>query len=279
MNGAPSNTGTTGTFNVFSEKRTVRFGNIDRSNTLTVASTFDFFQEAAISHAEALGVGRDMMTQAGRVWVLSRIGMFMERRPRCGEILTVRSWPRGLHKLFAVRDYDILDAGGASIVRGRSGWLILDMEKRRPLRPETALDSPLPLNEGLDALPAGGADNEVPSGLAARLNAENPAAVKMTRAARYSDIDYNGHMNNARYIQWIQDALDPEIFENARQIRLDINYLAEVKPGEIIDLLTLPFALGADAAAGYPGLPRAAFAVEGRRGGENVFRAELWTGA
>ena len=274
MNSTPDSTG-----NVFSEELTIRFGNIDRSNTLTVASTFDFFQEAAISHAEALGVGRDVMTQAGRVWVLSRIGVFMERRPRYGETVTVRSWPRGLHKLFAVRDYDIVDAGGASIVRGRSGWLILDMEKRRPLRPETALDSPLPLNEGLNALLSGGTGNEVQPGLAARLDADSPATAKMTRAARYSDIDYNGHMNNARYIQWIEDALDPEIFESARQIRLDINYLAEVKPGETIDLLTLPVTPGAESAAtGYPGLPRSAFAVEGRRSGESVFRSELRTG-
>ena len=273
MNSAPDSTG-----NVFSEELSIRFGNIDRSNTLTVASTFDFFQEAAISHAEALGVGRDVMTQAGRVWVLSRIGVFMERRPRYGETVTVRSWPRGLHKLFAVRDYDIVDAGGASIVRGRSGWLILDMEKRRPLRPETALDCPLPLNEGLNALLSDGTGNEVQPGLAARLDADSPAAAKMTRAARYSDIDYNGHMNNARYIQWIEDALDPEILESARQIRLDINYLAEVKPGECIDLLTLPFTPGAESAAGYPCLPGAAFAVEGRRSGESVFRSELRTG-
>lgn len=259
---------------IFSEKVSVRFGDIDRSDTLTLASTFDFFQEAAISHAGILGVGRDAMKRTGMVWVLSRIGVFMERRPRFGETVTVRSWPRGSYKLFAVRDYDISDAEDRPVVRGRSGWLILDIEKRRPLRPQTAMES-LPLNAGVDSLPGSGAGNEVPAGLIARPGA---GSVRMTRSACYSDIDYNGHMNNTRYIQWIQDMLDPEILESARQIRLDINYLSEVRPGEAVELRLLPLK-EEGAGAGYPARPRAAFAAEGCRAGESVFRAELRTGA
>jgi acyl-ACP thioesterase len=258
---------------IFSEKVPVRFGNIDRSDTLTLSATFDFFQEAAISHAEILGVGRDAMKRTGMVWVLSRIGVFMERRPRFGEMVTVRSWPRGSHKLFAVRDYDIRDAEDRPVVRGRSGWLILDIEKRRPLRPQMAMQS-LPLNSGVDSLPGAGMGNEVPAGLIARPDAN----VRITRNACYSDIDYNGHMNNTRYIQWIQDMLDPKILESARQIRLDINYLSEVKPGEAVDLCLVLLNGESAGTAGYPVQPSAAFAAEGRRGEENVFRAELRTG-
>jgi acyl-ACP thioesterase len=240
----------------------IPFGAVDRSDRLTLASAFDFFQDAAIDHAEALGLGRQAMARTGQAWVLSRISVLMERRPRFGEIVTVRSWPRGWEKLFALRDYDIRDQSDTPIVRGRSSWIILDIEKRRPLRPQAIMDS-LPLNQGLDALPGGG------GGLEARENLTRAGE----RRAAYSDIDYNGHVNNTRYIQWIQDITEPEVLEGAEQIRLDINYLSEVKPGEQTALWTGPIVPGCPAEAGV------ARAIEGRRGedGPAVFRAELRT--
>jgi acyl-ACP thioesterase len=253
---------------IWQETFSVRFGDIDRSDRLTLASVFDFFQEAAISHAENLGVGRAAMDLAKQVWVLSRISVFLERRPKMGETITVRTWPRGWERLFALRDYDIRDASNTPIVRGRSGWLILDSEKRRPLRPQAAMTN-LPLNEGLDALPGGGA------GLETRVLDKAGE-----RRAAYSDIDYNGHVNNTRYIQWIQDITEPEILEKAERIRLDINYLSEIRPGEITELWTAPIPAGEAKPADGAGLNAAAAAYEGRRQGDGqaAFRAELRTG-
>ncbi|MDR1899115.1 MAG: acyl-ACP thioesterase [Treponema sp.] len=243
---------------IFQETFPLRFGAIDRSDRLTLASTFDLFQEVAISHAEHLGVGRDSMAKTRQGWILSRISVQMDRRPVFGETITVRSWPRGWEKLFALRDYDIRDASGAAVVRGRSNWLILDLDKRRPLRPQAVMDG-LPLNEGIDALPSaanslGTRDNLVKAG---------------ERRALYSDIDYNGHVNNTRYIQWIQDTVDGSLLESADRMLLDINYLSEILPGETTEIWIAPLA---------PDLPvTGAFAFEGRKSGEGqaAFRAEL----
>jgi acyl-ACP thioesterase len=232
------------------------FRDIDRSDRLTLAATFDFFQEAAISHAEFLGVGRESMARTGQVWILSRMSVLMERRPKYRETVTVRSWPRGWEKLFALRDYDIRDASDTPLVRGRSCWLIIDIEKRRPLRPQAVMEA-LPLNEGIDALPSG----------ASGLEPRNSLVKAGERKALYSDIDYNGHVNNARYIQWIQDVIEPEQLERAEKMRLDINYLNEIKPGETTEIFFAPLE------------EEGAFAFEGRKpGGEArqaAFRAEL----
>jgi acyl-ACP thioesterase len=270
--------------NIWQESVPVRFGDIDRSDRLTLAAIFDFFQEAAISHADNLGVGRDSMAQTRQVWILSRMSVQVDRRPKYGETIKVRSWPRGGEKLFALRDYDIRDALDKPLVRGRSGWIILDMEKRRPLRPQALMEG-LPQNEGLDALPSGAA------GLAELKNPQKAAQ----RQAGYSDLDYNGHVNNVRYIQWIQDILDPALLEGAGRMRLDINYLNEILPGETIELWQAQAeglmggvesapgetgdAEGTPGAKGAPegALPSHAFAFEGRKaeGGQLAFRAEL----
>jgi hypothetical protein len=89
-------------------------------------------------------------------------------------------------------------------------------------------------------------------------------------------------MNNTRYIQWIQDLFNPELLEKAGQIRLDINYLSEALYGEELSLVTAPLMdLAGESPAensAYPARPAAAFAIEGRREGQAVFRAELRTG-
>ena len=74
---------------IWREQVPVRFGSVDRSDRLTLWSVFDFFQEAAISHAENLGVGRDALAQSGQAWILSRLSIFVERRPAYGEPVIV----------------------------------------------------------------------------------------------------------------------------------------------------------------------------------------------
>jgi acyl-ACP thioesterase len=251
------------------EKYPIPFDAIDTSDRLTAAATFDFFQEAAVNHAEHRGVGREALVKTGQVWVLSRISVQWDRRPKWREEVTVRSWPRGWEKLFALRDYDIRDAEDRPIVRGRSGWIVLDMEKRRPLRPQTVMAN-LPLNDGINALTGS------PAAVETRPDFKRPSTRIGARKAAYSDIDYNGHVNNTRYIQWIQDTIEPGVLEAACQMRLDINYLSEVKFGETVELWSTPIDFAeVSAVAGVFGAADWAYAFEGRRAGAAAFRAEL----
>ena len=241
---------------VWTENRMVRFGSIDTSNSLTLNAVFDFFQEAAISHADNLGVGRGALAKANQAWILSRMSVLVDRRPLYGETLTVRTWPRGSEKLFILRDYDIRDSDDIPVVRARSCWLIIDMEKRRPLRPQSIIDG-LPLNDGMDALPRAACPTE-------RTNLTE----KAKRRALYTDLDYNGHVNNVSYIRWIEDALSPGLPEKAQQMRLDINYMNEILPGEVTAILSAK--IEDTAGDSFFG------AFEGRKAqGETAFRAEL----
>jgi acyl-ACP thioesterase len=256
----PADPKESGVVNIWQETFPVRFGAIDRSDRLTLDAVFQFFQETAICHAENLGVGREDMARTGQIWILSRMSVIVDRRPNYCETITVRSWPRGGEKLFAVRNYDIRDKDDKAAVSARSAWIILDMEKRRPLRPQSIMDN-LPQNEGLDALAP---DANGIAALAERSNLQLAAE----RKALYTDVDYNGHVNNVRYIQWIEDTLDPQLLEKAGKMRFDINYLNEILGGETAEILSAQID-GEDNAK--------VFAFEGRKkdGGQAAFRAEL----
>jgi len=264
MNCDPANPKSSGIVDVWQETNSVRFGAVDISDRLTLSSVFDYFQEAAISHAENLGVGRETMADTGQVWILSRITVHVKKRPEYRDSVIVRSWPRGWEKLFAIRDYEIKSKENDTLVSARSAWLIVDIGKRRPLRPQAVMDS-LPQNEGLEALSP--EEGEVASGLTVRENLQKTSE----RKALYSDLDFNGHVNNVRYVQWIEDSIDPQVLGKAEKMRLDINYLSEVMAGETIELFS---------ASVHE--TKNAFAFEGRKKqngaaspGQAAFRAEL----
>jgi acyl-ACP thioesterase len=231
---------------------------VDGAGRLTMAAVYNYCQEIAGNHAALLGVGEDFMKANGIVWILSRMSAVLESRPARGSRIRVRTWPRGTDRLFAIRDYELNNEAGTVVGRGRSAWLIVDAATFRPRRPE-AFTAGLPTNEGLEALPDG----------ALALAAGDGLERATDRSVAYSDIDYNGHMNNARYVQWIQDVMAPDTLNAPARLRLDINYLAEMKPGSAAGI----FMKYVDGLDGWG----SRYVLEGRAAtsGQTTFRAAL----
>lgn len=250
---------------IFDEGFKVCTWDVDVADRLTMAAAYNYCQEVAGHHATDLGIGRDAFKESGLVWILSRMSMVLDSRPKWGDRLVARTWPRGTDRLFAMRDYELLAPGDRVVGRGRSAWLIVDMATFRPRRPES-LTVGMPVNEGRDALPGG----------AGALKPADGLAKVAERRVVYSDLDYNGHMNNARYVQWIQDALDPGLLADASSLRLDINYVSELRTGASAGL----FVGDADGDRADDG-DRAGwtrrFAIEGRKSedGQASFRGLL----
>jgi acyl-ACP thioesterase len=238
---------------ILEKKYVVTIGDVYTDRNIKPSVLYDFFQSLTTEHGEDLGVGLDVMLKNRQGWVLSRSSFLIERRPRFAETLTIKTWPQGFDRLFYMRNYDVLDKDGGILARASSAWFIWDIERRRPMRP-SSLTEPMPLNEGRVFLEGGARSLEKRSGF----------VKTMERTALYSDIDFNGHVNNARYIQWIQDALPKDFLKNIAKLRIDINYVSEVLLGETVEIYSMPVS---------PPL----IALEGRKLPDNqtAFRAEI----
>ena len=56
------------------------------------------------------------------------------------------------------------------------------------------------------------------------------------RTVRYSDIDTNQHMNNARYLEWACDLMDYTVFKDQFIHTVDIFFKHEIAPNEKVSL-------------------------------------------
>ena len=187
---------------VWREKFRVRASEMGPDARLRLPALFDLFQEAAGNNAAALGWGSDVLLARGQTWILSRLTLSLAALPAWREDITVETWLAGVHRLWALREFRVAGAGGTELARATSGWILLDVVKRRPLRQspdiaEAAKASPPRLiDDSFEPLAA-------PDGAATR-NGAGPAAP--FRVTRY-DLDLNGHANNVTILRALLTAL------------------------------------------------------------------------
>lgn len=195
---------------------------IDPSGILRWSALGDLLQETAWKHADSRGFGQKLF-EANLVWVLSRLEIKVHQMPSWGDEIVVKTAGRGIHKLFALREFEVCNSKGEVIAEANSAWLLLNIKNKRPQRPNQVL--PPELFEEVDDT------SLLPEKLENQGNLEHP----MMTTVRASDLDMNNHVNNVSYIRWVEDYA----FENDLIFsEMSINYLAEATLGEEIEIMS-----------------------------------------
>ena len=207
---------------VWNEDFTVRHTEVSREGKLRIDTFFDYMQEAAANHATNLGCGLADLEKHGMMWVLSRLRLRILRTPGIGERITVTTWPSGVDKLFATREF-ILTIGDEQIAAGSSFWLLLDRARMRPLRVLESLPIPLPDNSGRERV-----FSDLPK--LPRRECSDPLPLTVTE----SQIDVNRHMNNARYIARLFDWLSVCLGAAPVVSEIQANFLIGTAPESVL---------------------------------------------
>lgn len=208
------------TAGVWKETFRVRSYETDPGGHASIQTICNYLQEAAGNHAGEMGVAVDQLTRRNMTWVLARLRVEMEHYPAWRDEVTVETWPSGNDGLYATREFVATGAAGC-VARASSTWLMIDFERRRPIRiPDFVAsielpDRPRPIAEMPARLP------------------DLPAAIQsMQHPVRYSEIDLNGHVNNVRYVEWSVEALSAVFVETHRLAALDVHFRGEANYGD-----------------------------------------------
>jgi acyl-ACP thioesterase len=205
---------------IWTETFRARYYEVGPDGCITIQALSNYFQEAASNHATDLGVGMWQLLEKGQSWMLGRFFIEISRFPQWHDPVTIDTWPAGNERMFAMRLFR-MRAGERVIGFGSSAWLLIDLERRRPLRPEFV--------RGYDvAGPAIALAKKLPDKI--ELPPEFPDERSFT--VRASDLDMNRHVNNVSYIDWALEALPPDMRTAGRLQRLQIDYLAECYESE-----------------------------------------------
>ena len=201
----------------------------DLAGKLSLFALFNRFQDLAGIHAAYLQVGYEQLRESKLAWILSRIRVQILSLPSWGETVQLATWPKGIDRLFAMREFSLTSEEGATLVLSTSAWLLVDIEKNRPQRIENLPTdlrfpgAPHAIQEKLDKI-------QMPEQL----------VPVFERPVWLSDIDTNRHVNNAQYAKWIGDCFPEGQFRDRRMTSMQINYLEETLLGDTIGLSKTP---------------------------------------
>lgn len=247
-----------GTDAVYSNTYTIGYSDVDFMKELKCSKLFECFQDTASVAAGRLGAGVDALAEKYSVaWILTRIRVEFERMPKLGESITVTTWPHPPGRLEFERDFKVCGKHGDTVAGAASAWVIIDM-KTRELRRSDYIRMEWPQFTGeraLDTRPG----KLKPSG--------KPEPV-YRKAVGYSDVDFNGHINNSRYIDYIMDCFPVESHKQYMIKTLEVNYIREAFPGDTLLLCREIPHNGGDTVF-----------IEGlnEEDGKPYFRARIWT--
>lgn len=203
----------------------LRTTDFDRWEHLQPAAVLDLFQDAAGAHAGTMALGHADMEQRGLLWVVLRVYYEQLAQPRPGDMVQVRTWPHPPGMIDCVRDYELLAADGTPLVRGMSLWAVVRAADRK-LMP--AREIPFPADQLRE-------EQLFPQRLRRLQELPETDPVHTLRSG-FTDLDLNGHVNNARYANYVMNALRPSQTQQLRSFRMDYHH--EVLPDMALTLHT-----------------------------------------
>lgn len=198
----------------------------DRSGRLRIRSLFNFFQDMADDHANIMGVGYHKCVETGIGWIGGAYHVQFNHLPKWEDKISLHTWPSGTTAVTGIRDFQMLDERGVTLINATSQWVLVDTQKMRPVSVAKNLGtyelvSEKAFESSFSALP------EI-----TRVDTEKFIPV------RNDDIDINQHVNNAVYPTLALDGLTDDFLKTHDIIELQIAFKKPAVLSDIIHMKT-----------------------------------------
>ena len=206
---------------ILHESALITSSDTDFTRNLKLSALVNMHIQIAWHHAEQLGFGFEFLHANDLIWMLSRFHLIIEAYPQWNEHLHLSTWPKGIRRLFYLRDFSTADESGNPVSKATSEWLIINRRAKRPklYNPDNNI-----FRENLEKHAING---EVPV-----LTFDGKNKAEYSNKVVYSDIDLNQHLTTTRYIDWMMDCFEIDYFNNKYCNELVLNFIREIPFGE-----------------------------------------------
>ena len=156
-------------------------------------------------------------------WAVTRHRVQINRLPELGETVHIETWPMPNTHVGYPRSIVIYDQAGNECSRSISLWVLMDQDTRSSVSPDkSGIIVPGTLR---------GTELALPGGLVPRAMEHS-----CQRDVCFTDLDRNGHMNNTRYMDWIDDLLPSDFHREHPVKEFAVRYHSEAREGQRLDL-------------------------------------------
>jgi medium-chain acyl-[acyl-carrier-protein] hydrolase len=199
----------------------------DRNGHIKPAELTRLFMEIAGDDFGERGLSHSYMLERGYYFILTRSKLHILADVPDETHVLLRTWPYKARSMQVFRAYEMRDADGKLLACGSSVFMIIGPDGK-PIRMKD-----FPFLDWADVV-----CEDVPADqFKGRIRPHGDVVRLGTVHARFNDLDRNGHVNNARYFAYAQDAL-PEIMRNRWIADCSIEYDLETKVDQDLHVCT-----------------------------------------
>ncbi|CAM2783214.1 acyl-[acyl-carrier-protein] thioesterase [Fructilactobacillus fructivorans] len=210
------------TGDIFSENHEVEYYETNLLGNMTLSMLTDVIIMISQDQATALGVGTQYVIEHGVTWVVAQTDMDITRLPRVHEKVQVQTRGSSYTKYFAYREFWVRDMDGNELVHVGSLWVMMDIQSRKMVK----LDESMVIPYHCDRVRRIQRLNKIP-----KIHDEHDI-MQTEYHVRFTDIDWNSHVNNAKYIGWMVDVLPYDFLASHVPTEVSIKYEDEVTYGD-----------------------------------------------
>ncbi len=185
-------------------------------------------QETASYHAATASVDITDLLNDDKTWMLSRLMVDIIKYPGWRDEIKIYTWPVGVKGLFAVRDFVVVNHKDDILAFSTSSWLIVDINRRRPVRVEKFIDKMILLPD-IRAINTYIVKPDFPE-----VNYKETGRDKVT----LDDIDINRHLTSMKFIQKVLDNFYEDVLKNALLSKLFVYFNSEALLNESLIIET-----------------------------------------
>lgn len=201
----------------------IKYYEIDYRGRVILTSIFNYLCDVCMTQSSDVGMGLQYLKEQGKAWVIYKWDIDIKKYPLYKEKIKVITEAYSFRKFYAYRKFKILNQAGEEIITASSVWFYIDVDKRKPTRVQEemfkAYEIPLDKNDPLDI---------------EKIQPLSKVDSEKVFNVRYSDIDTNLHVNNAKYAAWMVESVPLDIVLNYQLKNIKITYEKETKYGEVI---------------------------------------------
>ncbi len=156
-----------------------------------------YMQETAFDAAAAVGYGLEWYTANGHVWLIRETEIDYLRPLRYGDVVQVRTWVQDFRRTRSRRLYEMTrEADGELVARAATDWVYVDADSLRPASVPPEMVAAFGLADEPQAEPRRKFPTPPPP---------PPGVFKMRRQVQFREIDGLQHVNNAVYLDYVED--------------------------------------------------------------------------
>jgi medium-chain acyl-[acyl-carrier-protein] hydrolase len=210
---------------IFKKEYKINIFNVDSEHKCKFSSLVDFLWDVVISQSDYLGETKEGFVHNQCIWVLLKYDITIYEYPKFRDTITVDTKVLGTKKFYGYRKNTIKNSEGKVIGEVFSTAILIDFEKRRPMRISSDQSEIYGLTGELDEIPH---LDDIP-----KIQKED--YVK-DYPVRYSDIDSNGHVNNVKYMEMAIDTLPRYILNEYKLFNIKVLFKKETTDGDTLHI-------------------------------------------